>query len=224
MLRDQYWSGLVEAYSKCYDWRGQLRQLILAMEDNSGNVVWLCRKIGRLAEDLGDQMLFAKAVEILLTAISMKNVPHGMHGQFQARLARTFMASRQWEKAIEVCASTLKDDGLDDELRHTLSCLLGDAYLAHGDVQNAIAIFEKHSPDLLETVALAHMVAGEFKPAIRLLKTRITKSHGLNPDGPENTAVAGMFMELHLSLGELLRCTRPRWRQHRDTPRRRLSV
>lgn len=202
MPREEYWLCLVEAYGKCYDWRGKARQLILAIEDKTGNLVWYCRKISRLAGDLSEQMLFAEAVEVLELAISMENPPPGMHRQFQIRLARTYMASRQWEKAIEVCTAALEGGNQDDEHRHTLSCLLGDAYLAHGDIQLAITEFEKHSPDLLETVALAHMVAGEFKRAIRLLKTRITKSHELNPEGPENSVVAGMFMEMHLSLGE----------------------
>lgn len=202
MPRAEYWLGLVETYSKCYDWRGQLRHLLLAIEDNSGNLVWLCRKIGRLAEDLSEQMLFTEAVEVLDTAIAMESAPPGMQGQFQVQLARTYLASRQWEKAIDVCTAAHKDDGQDDEHQHTLSSLLGNAYLARGDIQLAVAEFEKDSPDLPETVALAHMVAGEFKKAIRLFKRHITKSHELKPQGPEDTVDAGMLMATHLSLGE----------------------
>lgn len=198
--RGEYWLALVEAYNKCYDWRGQLKTLVLAIEDDPAGSVWYCRKIGRLADDMKDQMLFSQAVEILETAKQMANVPPGMHGQFQVRLARSHLAAREWDKAIKLC--TVSDDGHDSEVQCSLSNILGHAHLAQGEVEQAIAEFEKHSIHLPEVAGLAYMMAGQFRQAIQLLKSGVTAFHAKNPQGPDNTVVAGTIMEMHRDLGE----------------------
>lgn len=199
LRRDQYWLGLVEAYGECYDWRGQLRHLVSANTDDPNNSIWYCRKMIRLAEDLRQQMLYTQAVEILETAMATGNVHQNTKDGFQILLARVYMASRDWAKAIDVCTS---QHTANDSLRQTMSSLIGDAYLASGDTKRAIEELEARSRELLDTVALAHMIDGEVKQAIRLLKRRITKFHSSTPKGPENPVVAGTLMEMHLDLGQ----------------------
>jgi tetratricopeptide (TPR) repeat protein len=203
--RDEYWMGLVDAYGQCYDWQGQLRTLTCALEDDPKSATRYGRKICRLADDLTDLMLFTPAVEILNTAI---DVHWEMKNQYRRSLARTYMSSRQWTKAIEEYKLLLEDPPGQDS--RTILCDLGNAYLAIGDTVHAIAAYRQYSKDrqakgdysgLSSTAALAWMISGDFKKAIRLLRADITKAHSTHPQGAHDAVEAGMIMDMHLHLG-----------------------
>lgn len=215
--RDEWWMGLARAHEEDRDWKGELKTLLLAMQDVPANSDRFANKICSLAAELSESMLYAPATGVLEAALQKTNQRNPKRVvQYQTSLAKIYLAARQWRKAadlyeilldgkIEVNLSQKRIQFLDG-----LSC----AYVAmfddgHDNLKKAITAFEaardlerKPSDTLPHTVALAHMITGHYPNAVRVLKKCISKAHSTHPTDAADVFEAGMLMKLQLHLGQ----------------------
>lgn len=206
--RYEYWTGLLEAYSKLGDWRGALDVLYKALRDKSQYTERYMhfKKICRLATDLRDCFLFDQSIEVLRSA--MTNDPDN-GAQYHTLIANTYMAAGRWSQAVEAYELILNEGEIDSKARSTIYIDLGGAYLAMGMLEEAVATYEKdidQSDDptrcLPSKLALGYMIIGQFAKAIRILRRCITVTHMSASEGFDEDFQAGLFMDMQLNLGK----------------------
>lgn len=182
-----YWCKIADTYGSSLDWKCQLDVYLSAIAADPNNMQKYSEEICRFARSFTTRMLFSPAITILTAAM-------GRHGaklaQYQKALATTYMAARQWDKALALYKALLEGPCAPEFVNCNDD--LGHVYLALGDTAHALAVYyqnyleEQANGDysgLSSNGAPAHMLAGDFHSAIRLLKADITKSHSLYPDG-----------------------------------------
>ena len=201
----EYWGRLADIYQTRLDWEGQLEVYFSATVTNPDNMKDYSKNICRLANALKARMLFPPAITILSTA--MDRHPAQL-AQCREALADTYMAAREWEKARDLY-KTLLDGPRSQEFKPS-STDLAHAYLALGDTTRALALYSQDhlakqaSGDysgLSWFGAPAHMVAGDFPTAVRLLKADIThqaKAPKIQIDYGRAIIIAGRHFNLGL--------------------------
>jgi tetratricopeptide (TPR) repeat protein len=206
--RYEYWTGLSEAYSKLGDWRGALGVLYKALRDKSQyrERYMHFKKICRLATGLRECFLFDQSIEVLRSA--MTNDPDN-EAQYHTLIANTYMAAGRWSEAVEAYKSILSGWKIDSKARGTIYVDLGDAHLAMGRLEEAVAAYGEgmdQSDDatrcLPSKLALGYMIVGQFAEAIRILRRCITATHMSASEGFDDNFQAGVFMGMQLNLGK----------------------
>ena len=200
-----YWLNLARIYETCLDWKGQLEVYFSAIMADPDNVREYSESICRFAESFANYMLFVPAITILAAAIDRHTAELA---QYQKGLANTYMAARQWDKARDLYTAIVEGSRAE-EFRWS-SQDLAHAYLALGDTVRALALYSENYVErqstgdysgLSSNGAPAHMLAGDFHAAIRLLKADITMSHSRSPSGPSNFYAAWDSMGRFFNLG-----------------------
>jgi tetratricopeptide (TPR) repeat protein len=200
-----YWVCLAEIYETCLDWKGQLGVYFSAVMADPDNMREYSKSICRLAESFAHLMLFAPAITILTAAMDGHTAELA---QYQKELAGTYMAARQWDKAQELYTEIVEGSRAKEFRRCSQD--LAHAYLALGNTVRALALYSENYLErqakgdysgLSNNGAPAHMLAGDFHTAIRLLKADITKSHSQSPSGPPDFYAAQDYMKRFFNLG-----------------------
>jgi tetratricopeptide (TPR) repeat protein len=211
-----YWLRLAEIYEDCLDWKNQLDVYFSAIVANPNNMQEYSESICCLAKSFARQMLFAPAITIL-TAVMERHVAE--LARYQKTLANIYMAARQWDKAQDLYMAILEGPCAEDFMRSSDDDLT-HAHLALGDTTRALALYnEKYFEcqakgdysGLSSYGASAHMLAGDFHSAIRLLKADITNSYSVCPGGPSDIHIthSRVFPEEVLQPWLMLRGTQP---------------
>ncbi len=163
---DEHWKAQLLKNDGHFEWKGAIHEDPIQLRPVTWTMTDKCVRVHCTTKERAEES-YARNLRILLA----EREKHPEEARTMFYLGRTYVAAKQYDKAIEVLQTYLEYSGWDDE-RYEARLLIGQCYVALDDIDTAIivyndALLEKESnPDAYIYKGMCYLRKGEWNKSL----------------------------------------------------------